>query len=440
MRTDSGRNSRGGHMAGERPRQGRLRRWLVRSMWATADQALFAFGNVLAGILLARYLPPQSFGAFSSVYSLFLLCGAVHTALLTDPMLVYGPGRMLGRCRGYFSVLKTVHWYLGGVASVMLLLLSAGLHFWLPGAGKGLAMVGLTAPFLLYAWLARRGAYVQNSPGLAAAGSLLYLAGVSIVFMVLAWSGWLDESVAFLIMGGVSWLSGTWIFGRLRPMLAGSAERPSVRDVCHMHLDYGRWILLAALLGWVPVNIYYVALPWFAGLEASAGLRAVLTLAMPALHFNTAMASICIPNFVRAAGQGRLTRVVHGVLAGQMLCMVLFWWFLHMAGDACMVLLYDGRYGAELLGWAALLPIPAAVITVCAAALKAMELPSKLPSVYACGALISLLGGLAAMTLWQLRGALMSIVFSHICMAVMMYIRTVRSLRRRAAAGETAYA
>ena len=67
---------------------GGTRRGLGTGAFAVLDQALFAGSSFSINILLARWLPPVQYGAFALAFFLFLLLGALHTAVLTEPMLV----------------------------------------------------------------------------------------------------------------------------------------------------------------------------------------------------------------------------------------------------------------------------------------------------------------------------------------------------------------
>ena len=70
---------------------------------AVLDQALFAGSSFSINILLARWLPPVQYGAFALAFFLFLLLGALHTAVLTEPMLVFGASVYRGRVRAYLG-------------------------------------------------------------------------------------------------------------------------------------------------------------------------------------------------------------------------------------------------------------------------------------------------------------------------------------------------
>src|SRR6202140_2571841 len=149
-------------------------RWLGRGTWAVTDQGMFALTNVALNVLLGRWLTSDQYGAFAVGYSLFLLIGAFHTALLTEPLLVFGPGKYARQRRTYLGLLLRGHWALTVIGSLLLII--AGLGLTLNGVGPlaqtcfGLA---LAAPFSLLMWFARRASYVTVQPRLAAAASTL---------------------------------------------------------------------------------------------------------------------------------------------------------------------------------------------------------------------------------------------------------------------------
>src|SRR3979409_2012944 len=101
--------------------QGQNRKWMQRGAWAVADQALFALANVFLNVALARWLPSDQYGAFAVGYSLFLFICAFHTALLTEPMLVFGPGKYATQPRSYLNLLCRGHWLLTGTGSLLLI-------------------------------------------------------------------------------------------------------------------------------------------------------------------------------------------------------------------------------------------------------------------------------------------------------------------------------
>src|SRR5262245_52790299 len=74
-------------------------------VWTLVDQGVFTASNFLFQMLLARWLAPQDYGAFTVALAIFLLIGAGQIALFGEPLLVYG-------ARKYHHCLPT---YLGGL-------------------------------------------------------------------------------------------------------------------------------------------------------------------------------------------------------------------------------------------------------------------------------------------------------------------------------------
>jgi len=89
-----------------------IRSWTTKGSLAIADQGLFAGSNFLLNVLLARWLAPADYGAFALAYSVFWLFGVFHTAILTEPMLVFGPGKYRERFPEYLGILLRGHFAL----------------------------------------------------------------------------------------------------------------------------------------------------------------------------------------------------------------------------------------------------------------------------------------------------------------------------------------
>ncbi len=358
-------------------------RWAGRGFWAVVDQALFAGTNFLVSILLARWLEPAAYGAFSVAYSVFLLLGTLHTALWTEPMMVYGSGRFRDTFASYQQVLIGYHWRFGIVLALGFLLAATGFG----AAGQremALSFLGLAfaAPTVLYLWLVRRGAYVLLEPRLAAYGGAAYLAlylGFSLLFLR---GGALNEAMAFLTMALAAFLAAEGI----RLLLKAGADRAvDPREIRELHWGYGRWALLAGGLSWIPGNIPYVVLPAFHGLEAAAQFKALTNLLMPVLHFNGALGQLLVPGMVRARVQGGLGQFAKASLAILLAFALVYWVLLTVTGRELMGWLYGGRYvqASAWLPWLGLLPVLAAVASVMSSLLRALERPGAVAFVYA---------------------------------------------------------
>ena len=57
---------------------GKFARWVTKGGLAIVDQGLISGSNFLIGILLARWLMPEAYGAFALAFSVFLLLSYVY--------------------------------------------------------------------------------------------------------------------------------------------------------------------------------------------------------------------------------------------------------------------------------------------------------------------------------------------------------------------------
>ena len=141
--------------------------WLgYKGAWAVTDQGLFALSNFGVSVLLARWLTPDGYGSFAVAFSILLLIGTLQTALLTEPMLVFGPSRYTSRVSAYVGRLSSLHFTMTCSVSVVLLLgllfLAAFGHPY--GMGWTIASLAVATPAILFLWLMRRACYIDSSP------------------------------------------------------------------------------------------------------------------------------------------------------------------------------------------------------------------------------------------------------------------------------------
>jgi O-antigen/teichoic acid export membrane protein len=387
--------------------------WIVRGGFALADQACFAVANVLLNVLLAYWLAPSQFGAFAVAYSIFLFCGAIHTALLTEPMLVFGAGRYANQTSAYLRSLLKGHWAITGIASLLMVLAAVVLRLAgsqdLSQAFFGLA---LATPFSLLTWFGRRTAYVQSKPHHAALLSLSYCVFVVIGLLTLARLHRLSLFSAFVVVavsGAVSCLPLLFKLGRR------SMDR--VTSVTTTHWQYGRWALANALLMWVPLNFFFVVLSIAVSFEASATLKAISNLVLPLLQANAAFATLLLPALTARAGNSEqfnqwLTRSLTYFAA----MAIAYGAFLATFGSSLVHTLYGGKYDAELnlLWFLLLIPIIDGMTVVLSTATRAQERPDRIFWSQLAMALFVLTVGVVATRVFGLKGAAVTIVAGNL--------------------------
>ncbi|OGW86568.1 MAG: hypothetical protein A3C35_08420 [Omnitrophica bacterium RIFCSPHIGHO2_02_FULL_46_11] len=404
----------------------RVLKWLHKGGFAVLDQGLFAGSNFLASILLARWLPAAEYGAFVVAYSIFLLLGVFHTAILTEPMLVFGSGKYSSKFQSYLGCLLYGHLVLAlTISLIMAITAIIFAHF-----GSRLlanAFFGLTvaSPFILLLWILRRVYYVEFKPHLAALGGILYVVLMSFGMYVLYHMELLSSFSGFCVMGLASVLVSVCFLWFLRPDLRLSKSRAVFHSVAMNHWNYGKWSSATALLMWLPGNIYYTLLPIWTGLEGSAALRATMNLVMPILQANTSIAILLIPRFVKkfkAHGVKSLHRFVLLTFVPFIGGPLFYWIFIVLFGERIMSLLYGAKYlgHSNLLTLLSLIPLSAGFISVFSTALRAMERPDRIVLCYLFSSVATLVLGFWLVSTQKEMGATIGLLGSSIVTAFAM--------------------
>ncbi len=356
---------------------GTLTSWLKKGSWSVLDQGLFAVSNFAVNVLLARWLTPEAYGAFTVAFIVFLLGGAVHGGLFVEPLLVFGASRFKERVPSYLRVLLAGHIRYAIIVAGLLGI--AGLAFFVGGEfelAAALASLAVAQAFVLFLWLMRRACYIVFRPQIATLAGAVYLVLVVGSALVLNHLGWLTGPIAFLVMGGGALISGlglAWHLGVFR----ASNETGLATEARTAHWEYGRWASVTGGLEWFHGALPFLVLPLFVGLEGSATLRALFNLAMPALQGFTALVLLALPVFVQARSRGKLFHTARNLgtaLAGLALVYGLI---VGLFGKSLVGWLYRGQYSVDslLLWMMAGLPLFAVTAGVLMAVLRSQERP-----------------------------------------------------------------
>lgn len=421
-------------------RQSRLA-WLVgwgtKGGLALTDQALFAGAQFVLNVLLARWLLPAEYGAFAVAYSVFLLINSVHSALLVEPMMVFGSGRYLKKRKSYLGVVLRGHWLLTVPAG--LLLLGAGLlvgRLYSQSVERAVCAMGLALPLILLAWLTRRAFYVDLRPGHAAAGGAIYFIGLIAIVWLLHNGKMLMPATAVLAMGVAALPAAGLYLVWLRPTRSRAAGELTLSKVASKHWGYGRWVLAAALPSWAQVNIYYVALPAWFGLKSAGALRALMNLSLPARHSLIAFGALVLPLLVRHRDRGgpqlmwQTVRRITGVfVAAAGFYLVALWLF----RVPIMNFLYGGKYleyselPVLLVG---MIPLVTACTVGLGGVLSACERTDRIFWANVAAGAVAVTLGLSLAAAWGVTGAASGYLVSYTTLAAVYWLFCRRLIHR----------
>lgn len=391
----------------------RLIPWLHKGGCAIIDQGLISGSNFVLSILLARWLVPEQYGAYAVAFGFFILVSLVYSALVLEPMAVFGGSSYRERLRGYLGSVMRIHTVMSALL-VVIFGVSAFIAWKItPGNGLAGAIAGVTiaSPFILVFSLARRTFYLELSPAKAAVGALVYCATSLTCLFLVYQHRWLSPFSAFLILGVAAFGTSIYLFARLYKDLTPSTMEHSVSHVWGRHWRYGSWALLSCVASWIPANIYYPLLSSFGTMAQSGQLKALMNFTLPVEQVKGALGLLFLPyaaSVLEREGKsngGSLSRRMTLVAVG---VAVAYWAVILTTQHSIFHALYSGRYSEV----AHLLPIVAiGSIAWCgsfgsAIVLRAMEAPSAVFIAFGLSTIASTIVGVPATRVWGLTGAI----------------------------------
>jgi len=419
-----------------------VRAWTARGIWAAMDQGLFAISNFLIHVMLARTLSTSDYGAFVASYAMLIAVAVIHGGLLTDPMVVFGADRYGPWLADYVRLVRRYHKAVTAMAVLVLATIAAIVAFCgYSSIAIAIAGMALALPFILLSWLARRACYTVARADWAAMTSFLYCATVVGGLFVLHRAGMVSGFAAQTLMaaaGAVAAWPAFFMIGRLptQPMPAAMAIQARAD-----HWAYGRWYSGAQMLSWLTGYGWYLIVPVWGGLEASAALRALLNLLLPIQHVDVAMNSLLVPSFVRTRSNvARFWWVVRASCVLFALEGLAYGTMLLMFGGPLMTLLYDGRYVADprVLALAASLPLFGSVTSVLTAALDANGHPQVVFRGRLVAAAVVGLLGLWMTAAWGVAGAVAGMVCAALAQGTVLALAVWQLYKRTTTTGEAA--
>ena len=420
-------------------KKGQIVRWAKKGGLAVLDQGFFSGANFLVNILLARWLAPKEYGAFAVALSVFYLLAGFHTAVLTEPMMVFGAGKYREHFRKYLGMLFWGHWAVSALIAIALGI-AAFVMARLDSAAMAQALAGLAiaSPFLLLLWLTRRAPYVEMHPQWAVVGSgvnlLVTLGGVFLLWRL----GLLSSLTGLVLLGAAGAVASLALLLHIRPQVVGFVGNPNPRMVLADHRGYGMWSLSIPLLMWVPEGFVYIWLPFWFGLESSGVVRAYINIVAPLLQSVSAASLLLLPYFSKLMmeqGAAVMQKRVAFLLRLLVLVFVPLAIGFALFRMSIVDIFYGGKYKefASLLLILPFLPMGVSFNMVLGSLLRAMEKINAVFLSYVVTAVVSVITSLLFIPLWNIYGAVLSMVVARLTTSVVLFVfyRRIINVRMR---------
>jgi len=392
--------------------------WTTRGAWSVVDQALFTISNLIINVLLARWLPTREYGAFVTAYVVLLLIGVAHSALLIEPMLVLGPSKYAGRFREYFPILLRFQWAFGAVAAALLLIVGA-VHYALgePLVGRTFLGLACAAPFIYLSWLARRACYIERKPALAALGGAIYLLIAGLGALLIDNLGLLTSMAAQLLMGVAACAAAVVTLRKMVPSGTRLTTTLDMRVLWRDHWNFFRWSGPSGLLYFCQGLVFYLVLPLFAGLEATAALRAMTNFVMPVLQSDSALVTLIATEMARARRDAHhMSRIVRWSKRLFALEGVVCWLVVAVFRHDLVRFAYGDQYiaYADLLLVLGALPLVASRVNILGAVLRVHRQVRMVFWAAVAATVASLLVGFASMATLGVYGAVTGMIVADV--------------------------
>lgn len=406
--------------------------WMGRGFWAIADQVLFAGTNFAVVILLARYSDPAAYGTFAIAYTVFLIASTLHTAFITEPMLIFGAERFAPSQHSYLAVL--IYWHFFLTAGLTLGLAVVGIGCMLFGVAElmqAFFAVAAAAPFIPLLWFVKRACYIRFEPARAA------IAGMGYLLLMLAGSFILERGGLFSIVAALAMMSicsvliSLWLLAALRPSFS-SISRGFFREVTQRHFSLGRWGAAVGLLSGAD-GLLYIALPFHGDLAASGAFKALTNLTLPMVSFSIGLSTLVTPTLARRAARGPIRSLALIVIAAILAVGLIYWLILGVARDQIFDLVYAGQYHeiSPLVWIIGAQPIALAVGQITSRVLMILDRPDFLFWSYVLFAAFNAVIGTALCIMFGTEGAVVAIVMGS-SIATLSQLFFLRTLNQKA--------
>jgi O-antigen/teichoic acid export membrane protein len=398
----------------------RLRRWGLQSAFSVVDQGLNALVGFGVNLVLARWLPRETYGAFAMAFAVYLFVSGFHNVLLLEPLSIFGPSRHAGNLRSYFRAQLWVHAVIVGALAVTVVVSGFIMLRFAPANPLGAVLVacGISLPCLLLLWLARRMCYVMKLPSAAVVGSAVYFV-LALVGLLIEWfKGATTAYAAFLILGAASVVASLILFARLK--IVSTRESPSSfswKQALAENWGYGKWLLGSAVLYAGTSQLQIVVAGALLGLGAAGTLRAMQIPSLAMSQIITAIGLLVLPVFSFHFGRGEIRQLIRratwvsGALGVVALGAV---GVLSIFSHRIESLLYGGKYQqyAPLMALLAVVPVVNGIAAGYSMALRALQKPQFDLVSNLVAAPVGLISAVLFMHWWGISGAAISIVMA----------------------------
>jgi O-antigen/teichoic acid export membrane protein len=266
---------------------------------------------------------------------------------------------------------------------------------------------------------------VQARADKAAICSLIYIAslvlGASLLYL---WDALTSHS-AFGLMAGASLISSLPFLPFFVALKSNPGKKDNFRVMLADQWAYAKWSGPSSILLWIPLNVFYLVVPYAGGLQSTAAFKALSNLINPLVQSNQALTILMLPKLSRLFATDDRPRVLRYMRSLSVLFLaasVFYWLTLVIFRREILQLLYAQQYThlADILPFVGLVPIFMGLTSILASGLRAMEQPNRVFGGYMAGAMTALIIGVTFSLFGGITGAFLGQALAYIAMAIVL--------------------
>lgn len=283
--------------------------WIPKLIYSLADQGVLSGSNFALTLVLARLLAPSEYGAYAVAFSFFYLVAAVHSGIVLEPLMVFGPGRHGAHIAGYQR--RVLQLDLGLAPLFALPFLAYGAFTTDASLRLALWILSVVQAAILVFWTIRRSRYAVFDPAGALAASIAYAGSLAVSTFVLWRADALTLGTALVSTAGASLVGAAVSHGRGSAQVRrSSVETPTLRGIVLEHWEFGRFLVIAALLWTGASQVPTLLTGLWLGLDAAGAFAAMTNLILPMFQLVIASTAIALPVVARLVSRGDATRTL----------------------------------------------------------------------------------------------------------------------------------
>lgn len=402
---------------------------LRSGIYGVLDQGLYALGNFGVNIALARFLEPMQYGVFAVAQVIFLFFAAFHSAVLTEPMMVFGSGKHAGTLRAYVKTLLYGHWILGSFMALIVGAIGLTLiYLESPDLGYTMLTLAICLPGMLLIWLVRRVFYIVQWTRMAFWGSAFHTLFLALAILFCVQANLLSVSATFVVIGLGSVCTSSGLLLVLYYHLKDEGYAETTRTILYDHWTFGSWNSLAAAVFWISGGMVTIIAAGFLGLAASATIAVVLNLFRPLNLLMQGTALLILPGMSALIHKNTPAKIMarnsSQIVALSVGGTFLYGLMVSVFSDSLFHFFYAGKYDA-IEGYRGLIILvgvsytASAFVQICTSELKASANIRAIISVWSVSAIFVLCTIYPAMILWEIHGAMAVVLISYILAAIL---------------------